>query len=221
MRHRSILGALLLTGLVFPLSSCTVDPALTSISVTPATVTASFSAGLAVHYTAIGTYTRPGHPAVTKDITNQVTWSSSFPQMVTIDSSGVATVQGIAYGNGEIHAEAPGFHGTILGTAVFNVTAPPTSGAVQSLTFPQVSKAAAPNSTVQLTALGKRADGSAVELPGQPKWTSTDNEVATVDEATGLVTTLGPGRTTIVAVYTNPDGTTAVGVTHLTVAAQN
>ena len=67
----------------------------------------------------------------------------------------------------------------------------------------------------------KMADGTMFKLTGQPKWTSTDNEVATIDEATGLVSTLGAGRSTIVAVYTNPDGTTAVGVTHLFVATKN
>ena len=35
---------------------------------------------------ALGTYI---HPPVTKDITNQVTWASNTPQMVTVNSSGL------------------------------------------------------------------------------------------------------------------------------------
>jgi len=222
MHYRSSLGALLLIGALAPLTSCSTSPSLTSITVDPATVTTSFSAGLQVEFIAIGNYTVPGHTAVTKDITDQVNWTSSFNQMVTIDSAGVATVQGVGYGNAAIYAAYPGFHGDIVGTAAFTVSAPTTTPAIKSLSLIQDSKTSAePNSTVQFTAMGKMADGTLVKLTGQPKWTSTDNEVATVDEATGLVSTLGAGRSTIVAVYTNPDGTTAVGVTHLFVAAKN
>jgi hypothetical protein len=220
MRHRSLLGALLMIGLVLPLTSCSVTPELTSISVSPASVTASYTAGLQVEFIAIGSYTRPGHTAVTKDITDQVTWTSSFEQGLTINSNGVATVQGYGYGTGQVFAEAPGFHGAIVGTADFTISPPPTtSSVVKSLTLLQDSKApATQNSSVHFTAMGKTSDGTLVKLNGQPKWTSSDNQIATIDQSTGLVTTLGAGRSTIIAVYTNPDGTTAVGVTHLNVS---
>ena len=48
MRHRSLLGALLMIGLVLPLTSCSVTPELTSVTVSPASVTASYTAGLQV-----------------------------------------------------------------------------------------------------------------------------------------------------------------------------
>ncbi|HUB28491.1 MAG TPA: Ig-like domain-containing protein [Terracidiphilus sp.] len=216
MRYRSSLGALLLIGGLLPITSCSTSPSLTSITVDPASVTTSFSAGLQVEFIAVGNYTRPGHTPVTMDITDQVTWTSSFQQMVTINSQGVATVQGFGYGNGNIYAAYPGFHGDIVGTAAFTVSAPSSTPAVRSLTLTHDSTATAvPNATVQFTATGKMNDGSMAKLSGQPKWTSTDNQVATIDESTGLLTTLGVGRTTIVATYTNADGTTAVGVTRL------
>jgi hypothetical protein len=214
MRYRS-LGALLLFGGLVPLTSCTTTPSLTSITVEPSAVTTSFSAGLQVEFVAVGNYTRPGHTPITEDITDQVNWASSFEQMVTINGSGVATVQGDGYGNGNIYASAPGFHGDVVGSATFEVTAPTTT-AIRTLSLSHnAQQAVAPNSTVQFSAAGKMADGSEEKLTGQPKWISTDNQVATIDEATGLVTTLGVGRTTIVATYKNADGSTAVGITHL------
>ncbi len=57
-----------------------------------------------------------------------------------------------------------------------------------------------------------------VPLKNQPIWYSTDNQVATIDKVSGAVSTLASGRTTITAVYTNPDGSTAVGVLHYNVA---
>ena len=213
MRVRSSLGALLLVGAMAPLTSCSNDPSLTSIAVTPNAVTTSMTNGLRVDFTAIGSYTHPGHTAVTKDLTDQVTWSSSFPQFVTVNSSGIATVTGYGYGLGQIMAAAPGFHGDIVGTASFTIQNPNAqSGSVRSLSLVP-SKESESGSSVQFKALGITDEGKTVELPSQPQWTSTDNMVATIDKAAGLLTKAGPGRTTITAVYTNPDGTTAVGKT--------
>jgi hypothetical protein len=217
MRHRFIFGALLLACSVVPLTSCTNDVPLTSITINPGSVTTSMTEGLQVHFTAIGSYTRAGHTPITKDITNEVTWSTAFPQFVTIASTGVATVTGYGYGDGNIYASAPGFHGDIVGSATFTIQQPTTTGAITSLSIVQH---ALSNGTVQFTAMGKTNDGRLVQLEGQPRWTATDNLVATIDQASGLATTIGRGRSTITAVYTNPDGTTAVGVTHLDVAPE-
>lgn len=219
MRNRSLFGALFLAAVVLPLSSCINNGSLTSIVVSPATVTATQSFGLQAQFTAIGYYTRPNHTPITKDITNQVTWTTAFPQMVTIDSTGLATVTGAAYGNTIITASAQGFHGIIRGTANFTVTQVTTTPAVTrlSISSPLRSLPTA-GSTVQFTAAGVTPNGGTAKLAGQPLWTTTDSEVASIDKATGVLTALGPGRTTITARYTNPDGTTAIGVVHLFVA---
>jgi hypothetical protein len=47
--------------------------------------------GLQVQLRALGTYV---HPPVTKDITNQVTWNSNDPQMMTVSSTGMLTATG-------------------------------------------------------------------------------------------------------------------------------
>jgi hypothetical protein len=216
MRDRLLLGALLLAGMVVPLTSCSVTPALTSIAVSPSTLTAT--AGVTWQFTAIGTYTRPGHAAVTKDITNSVTWSSGSAQMVTVSNTGFATVTGISYGNTQISATAPGFHGIIIGTSTITVPQPTTTGAVARLVIKQTTL---PDGSLAFTAIGKSAAGKVVELTSQPKWTSSDSEVASIDAANGIVTPLGVGRTTIIAVYTNPNGTNAVGTTYFTPGSAN
>jgi hypothetical protein len=79
-------------------SSCGDPQELTSITIQPGTETFGASnvpvsslAGAQVQLRALGTYV---HPPVTKDITDQVTWSSNTPQMVTVNSTGLITVTG-------------------------------------------------------------------------------------------------------------------------------
>jgi len=94
--------------LALNLSSCGHDEQLVSISITPASETfgasdilVSEDAGLNVQLRALGSYI---HPPVTKDITNQVTWSSNSPNVANVNSSGVLTAAGIDCGNTLISA---------------------------------------------------------------------------------------------------------------------
>jgi len=217
MRNRS-LGALLLVATVVPFTSCSVSPSLTSIALTPSTVTVSMTPGLFVTYTAIGSYTRPGHAAVTKDITNTATWSTSFPQFVTVDSNGVATVTGYGYGTGNVIASAPGFHGTIVGSSSFIIQKPTAAGAVKTLTLTPSKPAS--DGSVQFTAVGRAADGKMVELSGPVTWVSTDSAVGTMKNS-GVLAVAGSGRTTITAVYSDSNGMTVVGKTSYMAAGQN
>jgi Bacterial Ig-like domain (group 2) len=84
------------------LSSCGRDQQLESITVQPQSETFGTSttpiidnAGSQIQLRALGNYI---HPPVTKDITSQVTWNSNTPQMMTVDSSGLLTVTGLACG---------------------------------------------------------------------------------------------------------------------------
>lgn len=220
MRDRSLFGAVLLACLILPITSCSDNPDLTSITVNPGAVTTSMTNGLSVDFTAIGYYTHPGHAAITKDITTTATWTTAFPQFVTIGAhTGVAVVTGYGYGVGDIYATAPGFHGAIVGTATFTIQQPSSTAVVTSLVLVPSAKSA--GNAVQFTAVGRTSDGATVKLNGQPTWVSTDNQVATIDQNTGVVTKLGLGRTTITAVYRNPDGTTAVGKTYFNIKAEN
>jgi hypothetical protein len=79
-------------------SSCGHDQVLQSIQIVPSVETFGASnipvidlTGANVQLRALGSYR---HPPVTKDITDEVTWSSNTPAMVTVNSTGLITVTG-------------------------------------------------------------------------------------------------------------------------------
>lgn len=91
-----------IAAVILSLSSCGREQQLVSIQIQPSTETFGASdipvianAGTQLQLRALGSYI---HPPVTKDITNQVTWTSNTPQMMTVNSSGVITVTGLACG---------------------------------------------------------------------------------------------------------------------------
>jgi hypothetical protein len=93
---------------VFLIPSCGHDQQLVGIDIQPTTevfgsptTPVSADAGLNVQLRALGSFI---HPPVTKDITNQVTWSSNTPQMVTVNSTGLITATGDACGGTIISA---------------------------------------------------------------------------------------------------------------------
>jgi hypothetical protein len=80
------------------LPSCGHDQELVGITIQPTTETfgasnipVSADAGLNVQLRALGSYI---HPPVTKDVTDQVTWASNTPNMVTVNSTGLITATG-------------------------------------------------------------------------------------------------------------------------------
>jgi trimeric autotransporter adhesin len=105
---RSWLGLFLICGIGVAVLSCGDPQELVSIQIEPGSETFGAAnipvlqdAGLQAQLTAMGTYV---HPPVTKDITNQVTWASNFPQGITVTSSGLLTVTGNACGGSIISA---------------------------------------------------------------------------------------------------------------------
>ncbi len=223
MRYRSLLGISLLACALVPFTSCTSSPSLTSIVITPSTYTitlATSESGCGYYggywsYEATGYYTHPGHTAKTEDITDQVTWTSLAPIMVTISSTGVATPTGCATGTSQITASAPGFNGTIIGASTFTVQLPASSD-VGRVT--QLSIVPSQNQAVPFAVTGKTADGGTVDVTDHVTWSSSNPQAATIDENTGAVTMISAGKTTITAIYTNADGGMAMGTKALTVA---
>lgn len=212
--RRSLFGALLLIAAVLPITSCTTNPSLTSITINPNLINFGGS-GLTVQLIATGYYTRPGHATVTRNITDSVNWVSAATGCVTVTPAGLITSGFDICANIPVTASAPGFHGYISAFMTVNVTQP-AAGAVTHLS---ISHTASPTGGVQFTATGTTADGANVPLTGRIVWTSTDSEVGSIDKSSGILTSLAGGRTTISAVYTNPDGTTAVAVTKIVVPA--
>jgi Bacterial Ig-like domain (group 2) len=94
----SIAALVIAAILLLTVSSCGDKQELVSIAIQPGVETFGAAdipviedAGATVQLRALGTYV---HPPVTKDITDQVTWASNTPDMVTVNSTGLITVTG-------------------------------------------------------------------------------------------------------------------------------
>jgi uncharacterized protein YjdB len=164
----------------------------------------------------------------TVNLTNQVAWGSSSPQIATIGATtGLAT--GVGKGSTTITAiynNAAG--GTVVtGTATFTVA----GGAAQQFTAVTILP-----SSQTLSSLGQTAQFIALATSGttglqqdvtsspQLKWNSSVPSAGSIS-ATGLAKDLGAGNSTITAVLSNSDGSvisnTATLATTLTAAPQD
>lgn len=218
MRNRSLLGALIITGILIPITSCISSPSLTSIVVSPSVMNFG-GAGLHTQLTAIGSYSRPNHAPVTKDITDQVNWASATPECVTVTSTGlIESGQNICSGI-QITASMQGFHGIIQGTMTVTVTQPgaASTDVTQVIISPANPAPVAVGTLEQFSATGFTGAGNPVSLTNPVLWGSSNAGVATIDQA-GRATAVAAGTTTISGGYTNPDGTPAIsGTATLTV----
>jgi len=249
MFNRFCFGALLLAGLAVPLTSCSNTTGLTSIVISPsgssAVTVTLVPPGVAqghAQFTAIGYYGHAGHQE-TRDITSQVTWTSSLTQVAVICSNGspspctpatdgLATATGFTAngawtGFSQITASAPGFNGDIVSnSATFTVTACTScAGGGTDVTsvavIPNTQTVTSLGVPVQYEALGTTSSGASVALTNLSgvQWNSSNPSVASIGATTGLATTLGSGTTTITAIFLNADGTAAEGNATLTVQA--
>jgi len=105
---RNLFASIIVCMATFSLCSCGHEQQLVSITIQPAvenfgstTTPVTADAGASVQLKALGTYV---HPPVTKDVTDQATWSSNTPQMVTVNSTGLLTATGDACGSALIWA---------------------------------------------------------------------------------------------------------------------
>ena len=176
----------------------TPPPALTSITISPAS--ASIEAGGTQQFTATGTY----DDASTADITADVTWTSSYEAVASIDSSGLAT--GAAEGSVVILASLVGVNSN---TATLTVTPPP---ALTSITISPASATIQTGETQQFTATGGYDDGSSADITTSVAW-SSDSAAASID-ASGLASGLLEGSTAITAAQGDiVSGTASLDVT--------
>jgi hypothetical protein len=98
----SVIALVVVAGVLLMVLSCGRDQELVSIQIQPSVETFGASnipvplnAGSQVQLRALGTYI---HPPVTKDITDQVTWTSNDPRMMTVSSTGLLMATGDACG---------------------------------------------------------------------------------------------------------------------------
>jgi hypothetical protein len=125
--RRLIFSGLALTTALLLLSmllSCGHDQALDFITIEPDNSTV-VGAGVQIHYTALGHYS---HPPNTKNITGQLTWDSSTPQIISVDQNGVATSTLGCGTNLEITATSntntPKADSVVVGRVTVNVSQP-------------------------------------------------------------------------------------------------
>jgi hypothetical protein len=153
--------------------------------------------GLTTQLTAIGTYTKGSHPATTKDITDSVTWTSSTPECVTVNSTGLITSGSNTCSNILVTATAHGFTGTITGSMTVNVTQTTTSSSepVVSLSISPATYSETVGQTAFFKAFGTNGAGNQTDLTTLVAWSVTNPQVATIGGASGAATAVGSGPT--------------------------
>lgn len=189
---------------------------VSSISIIPSSQSVSAPAQTS-QFIAIGTTTSGG----TLNLTSQVAWSSSSTQIATIGATtGLAT--SVGQGTTTITAlYTNSSNGTVVtGTGTFTVT----SGTKEQFTAvsitPGSQSLSASGQTSQLIAIGTSGSTGLqqdVTNSSQITWGSSAQTIASIS-ATGLVTGLSAGSTTITALLKNSDGTVVSSTANVTVS---
>ena len=168
-RSTFVRGLFLCASIVSWLSGCSSSspPHLESIAVTPANET--IPQNFPVRLEATGTYTDRS----TKVVTTAVTWNSTQASVAQISSSGVVTGQ--SQGSTTIQATLD----QVQGSTNLNVSAATLTGLVVS---PQNATVTDAGETQQFAAKAKFSDGTALDATSKATWSSSNTQVATVDE---------------------------------------
>ena len=178
-------------------SILTVSPAtLQSIAVTPATL--SIPVGLAVQFTASGTYS----DGKVRDITSSVAWASGDVSVASVATGGVA--DSIVAGSSTISATLEGVNGAASLTV--------TTATLESIAVTPLAPTISANSTIQLSATGSYSDATVQNITSFVTWSSGTTSVATVDE-NGLVSSLAVDTSIITATWGNISGNSTITVT--------
>jgi uncharacterized protein YjdB len=174
---------------------------LTSITLSP------LVSALAVHTTQQLNATGAYSDGSSRDLTSNVTWSSSSTAAATVDVNGLVT--GVAAGTTSITATLNG----ITQSMTLTITAP----TITSISITPEGFTVPIGISQQFVATAVYSDGSSQDLVSGVTWTSSLLSAATID-ANGSATTLAAGTTTITAtVGALTDSTTLTVVpAHLT-----
>ena len=149
-------------------------------------------------------------PQTTNNVTSSVSWTSSNPNVATINSSGLATAVGAGY----VQITATSSNNVIatsdLTVKIAGTGAGGSGNTITSITvIPGSQTVASTNQTSQFLAIGTTSSGATLDLTGQIAWSSSSSQIAAVNAA-GLATAMGQGTTTITALYVNSLGGTVV-----------
>ena len=177
-----------------------------SLGLSPANPT--LDAGSTVQLTATGTLSDAN--STTLVLNSQVTWSSSSPAIVAVNSSGVASA--LVPGTATISATFPG---VAPATSTVTVLGP------NLITVTPTNPSAVAGSTQQFTAMGTFPDGSTRDLTNLVTWSSLTPTIATISNAAGsqglaTVSNTANGTTIIQATLGSVSGSSALAAKTLT-----
>ncbi len=215
-RRRSVLAtgiAILLCLMCAGCSGFFINPAISSIFITPSAGT--LSVGTSMQLTATASYSDLSTSPLTG---SSVGWSSSDNTIATVTNGGLVT--GVATGTATITASAQG----VSGTATITVT-------VQNLTsiiITTTQGSAVPQSTATISGVPATlqfyayANGSgSQDITNAVTWSSSNTNVATIStglsSGSGLATSVAAGTTTITAKSATTTGTVTSNAITLTV----
>ena len=174
------------------------DNRVTQVAIDPPSASIAVGANLTLRATAL-------NGAGVEVVGQTFTWSSSATNIVSVTAAGVATA--VAAGNATITATTSG----ISGTASINVTPPAADTVVASVTITPSSVSLPIGATTTLGASALNAAGEV--LSGKVfTWSSSATTVATVS-ATGAVTAVAAGSTTVTATTAGKSASATISVT--------
>ncbi len=184
---------------------------LTSLVVTP--TNPSIAKGLNKQFTATGTFTDNSN----KDVTDQVTWSSSNGSIASV--SNASGSQGLANGVEVGSAIITATSGMISGSSVLTVSA----ATLASIAVTPATASIAKGTTQQYTAIGTLTDGSTSNLTDQVTWSTGDSSKVAISNAAGsqgLATGLDiVSGLSVTAALSGKSGSTTVSVTAATLVS--
>lgn len=189
---------------------------LLTVTVTP--VAGSIQQGGTQQYDALGTYS----DLSTRDITSQVTWSSSSATVATVSNAVGSKGRATGVGPGAATITATDSASSLFGTATITVTPLPPPPVLVTILVTPATTAVDQGGTQQYSALGTYSDTSTRDLTGAVTWTSSDTTVATISNtpgSQGVASAVGAGSATITATdpTTGTAGTAVVAVNPIAV----
>ncbi len=178
---------------------------LSSIAIQPGNQT--IAEGTTIQFAAIGTFS----DGSTRNITNQVTWSSSNPAAATIQNS---TATGVSVGQSTIAATL----GATSGTEILTVS----NATIQSIAVTPSGRSIAAGTQEIMVATGVFSDSSQQDITNDVTWSSSNTAFAIISNTAGsqgVVTAVKTGSVTIKATLDAISGTAPLTVDSATLTS--
>ena len=222
MARQVVYTLLGLIALSLGLVQCSHTPHAVAIQISPGSASLT-SVGQTVQFAVFGEILT-GNESGVGELTNQATWSSSSPDVATINAAGLA--KAVSGGTTTITATlSTTTSGVLVATATLTVAAGAVPRDLSSITIiPSSQNVSNIGEQIQFDAVGNfNAPPTTVELTSNTvppvSWSSSDTTIATINAA-GLATGVSPGTVTITATATAPvSASTIIGTATLTVSA--